>query len=210
MDLKELLGEELYAQVDARITEVNDADSRKENPVKFVDLSEGAYVGKEKYANLKTEADGYKKQLTDANAAIESYKGMDIEGIKKSADEWKQKYDTDTAALTQLIETQKRSFAAEKYLDSQKIKSPLARKSIFSEFMSQNLEFKDGTFVGADEYMKKIKEQYPDDFEPEQAKEEPPKKNTWVRGTAGSFKPTAVSSEEAYREQKYSKNKYYR
>ena len=82
MDLKELLGEELYAQVDARITEVNDADSRKENPVKFVDLSEGAYVGKEKYANLKTEADGYKKQLTDANAAIESYKGMDIEGIK--------------------------------------------------------------------------------------------------------------------------------
>lgn len=209
MDLKELLGEELYAQVDARITEVNDADSRKENPVKFVDLSEGAYVGKEKYANLKTEADGYKKQLTDANAAIESYKGMDIEGIKKSADEWKQKYDTDTAALTQLIEIQKRSFAAEKYLDSQKIKSPLARKSIFSEFMSQNLEFKDGTFVGADEYMKKVKKQYPDDFEAEQ-KEVPLKKSTWVRGTSGTFKPATVSSEEAYRQQKYNKNKYYK
>ena len=46
MDLKELLGDELYAQVDAKIAEVNGADDRKENPVKFVDLSEGAYVSK--------------------------------------------------------------------------------------------------------------------------------------------------------------------
>ena len=209
MDLKELLGDELYAQVDAKIAEVNGADDRKENPVKFVDLSEGAYVSKEKYTGLKTEADGYNKQLTEANTTIESYKEMDIEGIKKSADEWKQKYETDTAALNQQIETQKRTFAAEKYLDGQKIKSPLARKSILSDFMAQNLEFKDGTFVGAEDYMKKMKEQYPDDFESEQ-KEEPPQKKTWVRGTSGTYKPGVVDSEESYLKQKYGNNKYYR
>ena len=202
MDLKELLGDELYAQVDAKIAEVNGADDRKENPVKFVDLSEGAYVSKEKYTGLKTEADGYKKQLTEANTTIESYKEMDIEGIKKSADEWKQKYETDTAALNQQIETQKRTFAAEKYLDGQKIKSPLARKSILSDFMAQNLEFKDGTFVGADDYMKKMREQYPNDFENKQ-KVEPPQKKTWVRGTSGTYKPGVVDSEESYLKQKY-------
>lgn len=209
MDLKELLGDELYAQVDAKLAEVNGADDRKENPVKFVDLSDGAYVSKEKYTGLKTEADGYKKQLTEASATIESYKGMDIDGIKKSADEWKQKYETDTAALNQQIETQKRTFAAEKFLDGQKIKSPLAKKSILSDFMSQDLEFKDGTFVGADDYMKKMREQYPNDFEIEQ-QEEPPKKKTWVRGTSGSYKPGVVDSEEAYLKQKYGSNKYYR
>lgn len=209
MDLKELLGDELFAQVDAKIAEANGADDRKENPVKFVDLSDGAYVSKEKYTSLKTEADGYKKQLTDANTTIESYKGMDIEGIKKSADEWKQKYETDTAALNQQIETQKRTFAAEKFLDGQKIKSPLAKKSILSEFMSQNLEFKDGAFVGADDYMKKMREQYPDDFESEQEKEQPQKK-TWVRGTGGTYKPGVVDSEESYLKQKYGNNKYYR
>lgn len=209
MDLKELLGDELYAQVDAKIAEVNGADDRKENPVKLVDLSEGSYVGKEKYVSLKTEVDGYKKQLTDASTAIESYKNMDIEGIKKSAEEWKQKYETDTAALTQQIETQKRTFAAEKYLDGQKIKSPLAKRSILSEFMSQNLEFKDGTFVGADDYMKKIREQYPDDFESEQ-KEEPPQKKTWVRGTGGTYKPGVAGSEDAYLKQKYGNNKYFK
>ena len=56
MDLKELLGDELYAQVNAKLAEVNGADDRKENPVKFVDLSDGAYVSKEKYTGLKTEA----------------------------------------------------------------------------------------------------------------------------------------------------------
>ena len=75
--------------------------------------------------------------------------------------------------------------------------------------MAQNLEFKDGTFVGADDYMKKMREQYPNDFEIEQ-QEEPPKKKTWVRGTSGSYKPGVVDSEEAYLKQKYGSNKYYR
>ena len=34
---------------------------------------------------LTTERDGLKTQLGDANATIQSYKDMDIDGIKKSA-----------------------------------------------------------------------------------------------------------------------------
>lgn len=211
MELREALGEELFSQVDAKLSEINGADDRKDNPVRFVDLSDGEYVGKENYIRLQIESSGYKKQIEDANKEIKSYKDMDIEGIKKSAADWEEKYNTDTAALNQQLETQKKSFAAERFLDGQKIKSPLARKSILVDFMSQDMKLRDdGTFEGAEEYMKKMREQYPDDFEPDEKPEGKPEKKTWVRGTQGTYKPGVTSSEEAYRKQKYSNNKYYK
>lgn len=211
MELREALGEELFAQVDAKLNEINGAADRKDNPVKFVDLSEGNYVGKENYTRLQTENAGYKTQIAESNKEIKSYREMDIDGIKTKAAEWEQKYNADTAALNKKLDDQKKSFAAERYLDGQKIKSPLAKKSILADFLSQDMKFKDdGTFEGAEEYMKKIREQYPDDFEPEENLDNKPEKKTWVRGTHGSYKPGITSSEESYRKQKYGNNKYYR
>lgn len=207
MDLKELLGEELFTQVDARLNEVNSADDRKSNPVKLVDLSEGAYVGKEKYASLQTEMNGYKTQLGEANKTINSYKEMDIDGIKQSASEWEKKYKEDTEHLQRTLETERKTHAAERFLDTQKIKSPLSRKTILQEFMAQNLEFKDGAFTGAEDYMKKVKEQYPDEFEKDEPQE--PEKKPFVRGTQNTYRPKTKSEQEAYLESKYGKNKYY-
>ena len=208
MELKDLLGEELFAQVDSKVQEHNGTVTDKNKHVKLVDLSDGGYVSKDKYSNLQTEAGTYKTQLGEANNAIQSYKEMDIEGIKKAADEWKVKYETDTAALqTKLAETEK-TFAAEKYLDGQKIKSPLSKKTILNEFMAQGFEFKDGAFAGADDYMKKVREQYPDEFIPEENK--PEEKKTWVRGTSNTFKPKTSSEQEAHLKSKYQNNKYYR
>lgn len=211
MELREALGEELFSQVEAKLNEINGAADRKDNPVKFIDLSEGNYVGKENYTRLQIEMNGYKTQLADANKEIKSYKEMDIDGIKTSAAEWEQKYNADTAALNKKLDDQKKTFAAERYLDGQKIKSPLAKKSILADFLSQDMKFRDdGTFEGAEEYMKKIREQYPDDFESENKPDDKPGKNTWVRGTQNTYKPSPVSDEAAYREQKYGKNKYFK
>lgn len=105
------------------------------------------------------------------------------------------------------MEAERRTFAAEKYLDTQKIKSPLSKKTILQEFMGQPFEFKDGQFVGADDYMKKLREQYPDEFIPEKQEEE---KKTWVRGTQYTYKPQTASEEEAYLNSKYGNNKYYK
>ena len=179
--------------------------------VRYADLSEGNYVSREKYTTLQTESNTYKTQLADANKEIKSYKDMDIDGIKKRADDWERKYNDDTAALNKKLDDQKKSFAAERYLDGQKIKSPLAKKSILADFLAQDMKFRDdGTFEGAEEYMKKVREQYPDDFEPEKKPEDKPEKKTWVRGTQGTYKPSPVSDEAAYREQKYGKNKYFK
>lgn len=208
MELRELLGEELYSQVDAKIQEHNSGEPDKLKHIRYADLSEGNYVSKEKYTSLQIEANGYKTQLSDANKEIKSYKDMDIEGIKNAAKDWETKYNTDTEALNQQITTQKKTFAAEKYLDGQKIKSPLAKKSILHEFMKQDFELlEDGTFKGAEEYMKKVREQYPDDFESDEHGQ--PSK-VFVRTTRSNNRPMTSSDEEAYREQKYGKNKYYR
>lgn len=129
MELRELLGEELYSQVDAKIQEHNSNEPDKLKHVRYADLSEGNYVSKEKYTNLQTEANGYKTQLSDANKEIKSYKDMDIDGIQQKVTDWETKYNTDMAALNQQIATQKKAFAAEKYLDGQKIKSPLAKRA---------------------------------------------------------------------------------
>lgn len=203
MELREALGTELYSQVESRLNEINGADDRKDNPVRFVDLSEGNYVGKENHTRLQTECNGYKSQLKEANDTIKSYKDMDIDGIKQSAADWEAKYNADTKKLEDQIADQERSFAAERFLDNQKIKSPLSRKAIMQDFLAQKLELKDGKFVGADEYMKRVREQYPDEFE-----KEGQRKEIFVRGTTNTHKPTTSSEEEAYRAKKYGNNKY--
>ena len=208
MNLQELLGDELFLQVDAKIQEHNKGIEDKLQQVRFVDLSEGGYVSKEKYGELDTAKKGIEKQLKEANDTIESYKDMDIEGIKKSAADWKKKYDEDTQKLNQQIEADRKAFAAERYIAGQKIKSPLSRKAILQEFLAQNLEFKDGAFTGADEYMEKVRKQYPDEFEQEQDPNQGRQKNTWVRGTQGTYKPETKSEEAAYLEKKYGNNKY--
>lgn len=206
MELREALGEELFSQVEARLTEVNSADDRKDNPVRYVDLSEGGYVGKENYTRIQTESAGYKKQLEDANGIIKSYKDMDIDGIKQSVKDWETKYTDDTTKLQEQLARQERTFAAERYLDGQKIKSPLSRKTILREFLEQGMEFKEGKFSGADDYMKKIREQYPDEFESEEKQDEP--KKIFTRATGGTYKPTTRTEEEAYLKKKYGNNKY--
>lgn len=206
MELKELLGEELFAQVDAKIQEHNNGEPDKLKHIRYADLSEGNYISREKYQTLEMKSNGLQTQLNEANDTIKSYKSMDIDGIKQSATDWETKYNTDTKKLQELLDTQQRTFAAERYLDTQKIKSPLSRKTILNEFLAQKMEFKDGAFVGADDYMKKVREQYPDEFEPD----EPPKpeKKTFVRGTSRTYKPTTRSEEDDFLKNKYGNNKY--
>ena len=53
----------------------------------------------------KTEIETFKTQLTEANKQIEGFKGMDVEGVKKSADEWKTKFEQSQAdAIAQLAQ----------------------------------------------------------------------------------------------------------
>lgn len=72
--LKELLGEELYKQIESKINEHNGNEANKENQIKIGNLGKGEYVGKAKYEALDALLKGKEAELTTANGLIEQLK----------------------------------------------------------------------------------------------------------------------------------------
>lgn len=142
------------------------ADSK----LKIVNLEDGGYVAKEKFDAKNTELTGVKKQLDDANKEIQSYKNMDIEGVKKSAQEWEEKYNTDTKALKDQIAQQERSHQTDRYLDTVGIKpGAMYREFVKKAFEAKEFKLDGEKFLGADDFIASLKTNpdYKDAFIPE-------------------------------------------
>lgn len=138
-------------------------ESHKE--VKLANLADGGYVAKDKFDAKVTELSGVKEQLTAANTTIQSYKDMDIDGIKKSAAEWQQKYETDTKSLQEKLDAQATEFAARTYLGGFQYADDLVKDAIYDKFMAKKFKrSEDGKFEGADAWMEEMKKSYPISF----------------------------------------------
>ena len=74
MKLEELLGADLFAQVQAKLDEVNGNEPDKLKHVRYADLSEGEYVGKGKHDALQAKYDGQTQELTAAQELIAELK----------------------------------------------------------------------------------------------------------------------------------------
>lgn len=72
--LKTLLGQELFAQVEAKINEHNAAEKDESKHIKIANLGDGGYVSKDKHTALETEKNSIQEQLTAAQQLIEDYK----------------------------------------------------------------------------------------------------------------------------------------
>lgn len=72
--LKELLGEELYSQLESKINEHNGNEANKDNQIKIGNLGSGEYVGKAKYEALDALLKGKETELTTANGLIAELK----------------------------------------------------------------------------------------------------------------------------------------
>ena len=79
--------------------------------VKLANLASGQYVDKGKFDAAQTELAGIREQLKSANEAIDGFKKLDPEGLKKAAQEWKDKHAADTAALQEKIRSQAKDAA---------------------------------------------------------------------------------------------------
>lgn len=158
MTLQEVCGEELYAQVEAKLNEINAKITDKVKHVRFTDLSEGNYVAKEKHNATVTELSGVKKQLEDANKEIQSYKDMDIEGVKKSAKEWEDKYNTDTQNLKDQLAQQERSHQTDRYLDTVGLRpGAMYREFVRKAFDAKEFKLDGEKFLGADDFIAELK-----------------------------------------------------
>jgi len=144
--LKPILGDELYAQI---------SEKMKGSSVKLADLSTGAYVAKEKFDAKEAEAKALSSQIADANKQIEAFKAMDIETVKKTADEYKAKYETATAEHKTALEQIRFEAALSDAVKSANGRNP---KAITGLLDSSKLKLNDdGTISGLSEQLTALK-----------------------------------------------------
>lgn len=176
-----------------------------ENDIKIVNLSDGGYVSKEKYDAKNTELNGIKEQLENANNEIQSYKDMDIDGIKQASADWQKKYTEETEALTKRLEAQERSHKEEMFLKNYKFTSKAAEAGIKALFEQEEFKLKDGEFLGAKDFMNNLMEddEYKGAFATEEpapepqgegGKNEPPKKPQFSQSRKGDPEPPKKKS----------------
>lgn len=118
-------------------------------------------------ATLTTERDTLKGQLDTANAEINSYKDMDIDGIKAKAGEWEAKYNKDTQALKEQLETANYGFAVKEAVTGLKFTSESAKKAFVADLTAKKLPLQEGKLLGLEDFTKGYQESDPGAFVPE-------------------------------------------
>ena len=165
--LKELLGDELFSQVEAKINEHNGNEANKENQIKIGNLGKGEYVSKAKHDALQELLNGKETELTSANNLIadlkKGTKGNEALQGKISG------YETQVADLQkQLAETKikaavKVALLSEKATDIDYLTYKLEEKL---KAEGRTLELDDNENIkGWDDLLSGLKTQLPNQFE---------------------------------------------
>lgn len=108
-------------------------------------------------ATAQAEIDGLKKQLDEASAAIEGFKKLDVDAIKAAADEWKAKAEKAEADRVAEVSRLKFEHALDVALTGAKAKNAKAVKALL-EMDNLKLNEADGSIIGLDDQLKKIRE----------------------------------------------------
>ena len=110
-------------------------------------------------SDLEKEIDTYKGQLKTANDEIKSYKDMDIDSIKQSADDWETKYN-------ELVENQKaekekniRQERTNVFFNDVKFSSEMAKAGVIAKFNEKDFKYDEESksFQGAKEWLEDLK-----------------------------------------------------
>lgn len=144
--LKKILGEELYAQVAAKL-EGNDS-------VKLANLATGEYVSKSKYDD---ELAVKEKRIQELADTIKNFEGVDVKQLQADVENWKTKYshDLESARLESAI---KLAIAKSGTRSEKALMGMLDKDAIKID--------KDGKITGLDEQIEAIKKSDGFLFEP--------------------------------------------
>lgn len=118
--------------------------------------------------NVTTERDDLKTQLSNANTEIQSYKEMDVDGIKQKISDWETKYDTDTKALQEKLAKKDYDHTVEKMVEGLKFSSTSAKKAFTNDLIAKELKIENNSLLGFDDFVKEYKESDPGAFVPEE------------------------------------------
>lgn len=95
--LKEILGEELYSQVEQAINAHNGNEANKDNQIKIGNLGKGDYVASGKYNALQEAMNGKDAEIANANNLI-----AELKKASKGNEEMQQKFSDYEAENTRL------------------------------------------------------------------------------------------------------------
>lgn len=164
--LKEILGDDLYKQVETKVNAFNEKAENKNNQIKVANLGSGEYVSTSKYSALETDLNNTKTSLNTANKTIADLKknNGDNADLQAKISEYEKQLDdlkkTSKESREKLIKEQ----AIKDALYSSKAKHP---ELLLSKFDLSKLVLDDkgeNVVAGIDEQMKANKETYKDLF----------------------------------------------
>lgn len=116
------------------------------------------------YGNdIKTEKDAaaaVQAQLQEANTQIESFKSMDVEAIKKSAEDWEAKYKQSEADRAAFEHRTKVSGLVK----GLKLKDSIYEDYLTNSLIEKQLKFEGDKLIGGDDVINAFKEAHPDAF----------------------------------------------
>lgn len=146
-----------YEQLTAAITE---------GKAKFVDLSEGGYVDKQKYTDdlaardtrittldntLKTrDADLADLRTQLENAGTDATK---LNDLTTQLSDLQKKYDDDTAAYQKRLQDQAYKYAVNEFADKQKFTSQAAKRDFIATMMAKEFKMENDVIIGATDFV---------------------------------------------------------
>ena len=110
---------------------------------------------KAKTTAAETERDGLKTQLSEASKTVESFKGLDIEGIKKAADDYRAQAEKAQADAAAQIAQLRFGHALDQALTGAKVKDATSVKAHLNTELLKLAD--DGSISGLKEQLEKIK-----------------------------------------------------
>lgn len=127
--------------------------------------------------NLKNELKTKDQIIADANAQIEKFNGLDVEGIKKETETWRTKYSeieanaaAEKEAYEKKLQEQQYDFKLNEYANGKKFTNEFVKKAYIAELKNQGFKLgEDGTLLGAEDYTKSFMEKNPGVFVVEEA-----------------------------------------
>ena len=143
--------------------------------------------------SYKLKAESLETQVNDANTEIQKFKDMDIDGIKKAADDWKETAEKAKADADKQISQMKFDYALSAALTGAKAKNAKAVKALLD---MDGLKFNDGKIVGLDEQLAQIKADNDYLFESDEPAPECVKGTNGGSGSVGGKKPSEMTYTE--------------
>ena len=141
----------------------------------------------------KLKAESLETQVNDANAEIQKFKDMDIDGIKQAADDWKTKAEKAKSDADAQISEMKFDYALTAALTGAKARNNKAVKALLN---MDGLKLNDGKIIGLDEQLSQIKEENSFLFESDEPAPTIVKETNGGSGGIGGKKPSEMTYSE--------------